>query len=56
MTVGGALTNGLAATGNIDQGNMDLWTFKANLGDTVIVRTGELVAGSTHPLSAAIRT
>ena len=44
---GGALTNGLAATGNINQGTMDLWTFNANLGDTIVVRMGELVAGST---------
>lgn len=44
---GGALTNGLAVTGSIEQGDLDLWTFKANSGDTMVVRMGELVAGST---------
>lgn len=44
---GGALTNGLGTTGTIDQGDMDLWTFRANAGESVVVRMGELVSGST---------
>ncbi len=44
---GGNLTNGLPATGTIDLGDLDLWTFKANTGDNLMVRVGELVANST---------
>jgi len=50
---GGALTNGLATSGTIDLGDIDLWTFKANAGDNLVVRMGELVPNS--PLTPSLR-
>jgi len=44
---GGTLTNGWSHTGNIDIGDMDVWSFQALSNETVIVRMGELVSGSS---------
>jgi trimeric autotransporter adhesin len=44
---GGGLTNGLTTSGIIDQGDLDVWTFTANSGQELLVRMGELTAGST---------
>ena len=44
---GGPLTNGFTHTGNIDVGDMDVWTFSANAGDNLTLRLGELTAGSS---------
>ena len=44
---GGPLTNGVTHTGNIDVGDVDVWTFSANAGDNLTLRMGELTAGST---------
>ncbi len=37
---GGTLTNGFQHSGTIDIGDLDLWSFNANAGDSVIVRIG----------------
>src|ERR1051325_2781554 len=44
---GGPLTNGLMHTGTIDVGDLDVWTFSANAGDSIQIRMGEMVNGST---------
>src|SRR5262249_35463878 len=44
---GGALTNGLTQTGNIGIGDLDVWNFKADAGQAIVVRMGELVPNST---------
>jgi hypothetical protein len=44
---GGGLTNGLATTGSISQGDLNVWTITANAGETLIARMGELVASSS---------
>jgi len=44
---GGPLTNGVTHTGNIDVGDVDVWTFSANAGDNLTLRMGELTAGGT---------
>jgi hypothetical protein len=44
---GGALTNGLTQTGNIEIGDLDVWNFKAEAGQTIVVRMGELAPNST---------
>jgi len=46
---GGPLTNGVMHTGSIDVGDMDVWSFTANAGDSLVVRMGELVGGSLTP-------
>ena len=43
---GGPMTNGVMHTGMIDVGDLDVWNFTANAGDTMVVRMGELVSGS----------
>lgn len=43
----GSLTNGLATTGSIALGSLDVWTFTANSGESLAVRMGELTANST---------
>ena len=43
----GLLTNGLATTGSIALGSLDVWTFTANSGESLAVRMGELTANST---------
>jgi len=43
---GGALVNGLMHTGTIDLGDIDVWSFTANAGDSIVVRMGETAAGS----------
>jgi len=44
---GGTLINGVMHTGTIDVGDLDVWSFTANAGDTIEVRMGEMVSGST---------
>jgi hypothetical protein len=46
---GGALTNGLTASGTIDLGDLDVWSFTANAGEDIVVRMGDLVASSLTP-------
>ena len=43
----GPLTNGLATTGSIALGSLDVWTFTANSGESLAVRMGELTPNST---------
>ena len=44
---GGPMTNGVVHTGTIDVGDLDVWNFNANTGDSIVLRMGETVAGST---------
>ena len=44
---GGALTNGATYAGSIEVGDIDAWTFTANAGESIVVWTGEITAGST---------
>ncbi len=37
---GGTLTNGAANPGVISRGDMDVWSFEANTGDSILVRMG----------------
>ena len=37
---GGTLTNGAAAPGVINLGDMDMWSFEANTGDSIVLRMG----------------
>jgi hypothetical protein len=37
---GGVLTNGVAASGTIALGDVDMWSFSANAGDNLMVRMG----------------
>jgi hypothetical protein len=37
---GGALTNGTLNPGTISLGDLDLWSFKANAGDSLVLRVG----------------
>jgi hypothetical protein len=46
---GGALTNGGVHTGSIDLGDMDLWTFKAQMQDTLRVQIGEVSGTGFSP-------
>jgi hypothetical protein len=39
---GGPMTNGLMHTGIIQTGDLDLWTFNANIGEAIIMRIGEI--------------
>src|SRR5262249_4145211 len=43
---GGPMTNGLTHTGVIDVGDLDCWTIDATAGENILIRMGELVAGS----------
>jgi hypothetical protein len=43
---GGPMTNGVTHTGTILTGDLDLWTFSANSGDSLVVRVGEIVDAS----------
>src|SRR6185503_19504875 len=43
---GGPMTNGITHTGTIDLGDIDVWIFSANAGDSIFVAMGESVAGS----------
>src|SRR5205085_1997427 len=43
---GGPMTNGVMHTGTIDIGDLDVWTFQATNGDSIVVRAGETVSGS----------
>ena len=44
---GGSLTNGVMHTGSIEVGDLDVWNFTANAGESIQLRMGELVSGST---------
>ena len=37
---GGPITNGWKHTGNLDLGDLDMWTISANAGDSLVVRMG----------------
>ena len=37
---GGAMTNGASSTGTITLGDLDMWTFSANTGDSINLRLG----------------
>jgi hypothetical protein len=39
---GGPMTNGVMHSGTILTGDLDVWTFTANVGDAIVVRMGEL--------------
>src|SRR2546427_278944 len=39
---GGVLTNGVANVGTITNGDLDVWSFTANVGDGIVVRMGRL--------------
>jgi hypothetical protein len=43
---GGALTNGVQNVCGLPTGDLDVWTFTANIGDSIVVRAGETNAGS----------
>jgi hypothetical protein len=44
---GGPLTNGVLHTGTILLGDLDMWTFRANNGDSIVVRVGEITDTNT---------
>lgn len=44
---GGALTNGAIHSGEVSIGDLDLWSFSANAGNTVILRMGVTNGGCT---------
>ena len=44
---GGPMTNGVIHLGDIAIGDLDVWTVVAGVGDSIIVRAGEVVSGST---------
>ena len=44
---GGATANGAMHTGTADVGDLDAWTVSANAGDAIVVRSGEIAAGSS---------
>lgn len=43
---GGPLGNGTLHTGSLELGDLDVWTFTANVGDAIVARMGETVPGS----------
>ncbi|MHB1309762.1 MAG: hypothetical protein ACYC23_22050, partial [Limisphaerales bacterium] len=53
---GGPLTNGATVQGTIQQGELDMWTFAANAGDTIVLRVGEVTdTGGTGEFTPALR-
>src|ERR1043166_97461 len=44
---GGPMTNGGMHTGTILTGDLDVWTFTASIGDSVVVRMGEITDTNT---------
>jgi hypothetical protein len=44
---GGPMTNGVTHTGTILLGDLDLWTFAANSGDSLVVRMGQITDTNT---------
>lgn len=53
---GGPLTNGGTFTGSVHQGDLDVWTFTAATGDSLVVRAGEVTdAGGTGGFTPALR-
>ncbi len=49
---GGAMTNDVMHLGSIDTGDLDLWRFTANAGDSIVVRAGEI---STQGFTPGLR-
>src|SRR5204862_61587 len=45
---GGAMTNGVRNTGTISTGDLDVWTFTANTGESIVVRAGEITDASAN--------
>lgn len=43
---GGALTNGVANSCNMPIGDLDVWSFPANLGDSMVVKAGQITDAS----------
>lgn len=53
---GGALANGATHAGSIHPGDLDAWTFTATVGDSVVVRAGEVTdGGGTQGFTPALR-
>ena len=46
---GGPLTNGVNHTGRIEIGDLDMWSFTANQGDSIVLNIGEIAVGSGTP-------
>ncbi|MEO8136644.1 MAG: hypothetical protein ABI831_22055, partial [Betaproteobacteria bacterium] len=46
---GGPLTNGFMHTGNINVGDLDLWTVDAVAGEAIVVRMGETISSTLTP-------
>jgi hypothetical protein len=44
---GGPMTNGVMHSGTILAGDLDVWTFNANSGDSIVVRIGLITATNT---------
>ena len=44
---GGPMTNGVMHLGTVLPGDLDLWTFNANTGDSLVVRVGEITDTNT---------
>ena len=45
---GGALTNGANHLGTTSNGDEDIWTFTANVGDNITLRCGELTGSASY--------
>ena len=45
---GGVLSNDADAQGAIDVGGLNMWSFAANAGDSIILRIGEITDDNTH--------
>ena len=43
---GGPLVNGVSQAGALPAGDLDLWSFEANVGDQILIRLGESEAGT----------
>ena len=50
---GGTLTNGVMYTGVISHGDLDVWSFTANAGESMVVRMGDV--GGTNTLDPWVR-
>jgi hypothetical protein len=46
---GGPMTNGVMHTGTIDVGDLDVWTVTATVGQSIVVRMGEVTPASSDP-------
>jgi choice-of-anchor C domain-containing protein len=45
---GGTLTNGAAYAGTLPTGDLDMWTFNANSGDSIILQMGAIVRSNAN--------